>query len=286
MAQEEIIKQFEAQQVRVVWDDEQEKYFFSIVDVIRVLTESADYQTARKYWNKVKQRLVEEGNEPVTNCHQLKMTAADGKQRLTDVADTEQLLRLIQSVPSKKAEPIKMWLAQVGQERLNQMQDPERSLQQMVADYRRLGYSESWINQRIKSIEIRKGLTDEWQRGGIHDDKQFALLTDIITREWSGMTTREYKQHKDLRKESLRDNMTNIELMLNGLAEATATEISQQENPVGMAANAQVAKRGGKVAKDARQSVEKELGHSVVSSKKAIDYIQPKDELPFSKKSK
>ena len=280
MAQEEIIKQFEAQKVRIVWDDEQEKYFFSIVDVIQILTESID---ATAYWRKLKQRLKEEGNETVTSCHALKMTAADGKQRLTDVADTEQILRLIQSVPSKKAEPIKQWLASVGAERLNQMQDPERSLQQMVADYRRLGYSENWINQRIKSIEIRKGLTDEWQRGGIHDDKQFALLTDIITREWSGMTTREYKHHKGLRKENLRDNMTNIELMLNGLAEATATEISQQENPVGLAANANVAKRGGKVAKDARKSVEKELRRSVISSKKAIDYIQPTDELPFSK---
>lgn len=280
MAQEEIIKQFEAQQVRVVWDDEQEKYFFSIVDVIQILTESENPQT---YWRVLKKRLSDEGNETVTNCNALKMTAADGKQRLTDVADTEQILRLIQSVPSKKAEPIKQWLASVGAERLNQMQDPERSLQQMVADYRRLGYSENWINQRIKSIEIRKGLTDEWQRGGIHDDKQFALLTDIITREWSGMTTREYKHHKGLRKENLRDNMTNIELMLNGLAEATATEISQQENPVGLAANANVAKRGGKVAKDARKSVEKELRRSVISSKKAIDYIQPTDELPFSK---
>ncbi len=284
MAQEEIIKQFETQKVRVVWDDEQEKYFFSIVDVIQVLTESADYQLARNYWKVLKNRLVKEGNESVTNCNQLKMTShTDGKRYLTDVADTEQILRLIQSVPSKKAEPIKQWLASVGAERLNQMQDPERSLQQMVADYRRLGYSENWINQRIKSIEIRKGLTDEWQRGGIHDDKQFALLTDIITREWSGMTTREYKHHKGLRKENLRDNMTNIELMLNGLAEATATEISQQENPVGLAANANVAKRGGKVAKDARKSVEKELRRSVISSKKAIDYIQPTDELPFSK---
>ena len=213
------------------------------------------------------------------------MTAEDGKQRLTDVADKEQLLHIIQSVPSKKAEPIKQWLARVGAERLNQMQDPERSLQQMVADYRRLGHSEAWINQRIKSIEVRKGLTDEWQRGGIHDEKQFALLTDILTEEWSGMTTREYKQYKGLRKESLRDNMTNIELMLNGLAEATATEISQRENPIGMAANAKVAKRGGKVAKDARRSVEKELGHTVISNKRAIDYIQPKDELPFEKKN-
>lgn len=283
MAQEEIIKQFEAQKVRIIWDDEQEKYFFSVVDVVQVLTGS---ETPRRYWSDLKRHLTQEGSELYANIVQLKLTShTDGKKYLTDVADKEQLLRIIQSVPSKKAEPIKQWLARVGAERLNQMQDPERSLQQMVADYRRLGHSEAWINQRIKSIEVRKGLTDEWQRGGIHDEKQFALLTDILTEEWSGMTTREYKQYKGLRKESLRDNMTNIELMLNGLAEATATEISQRENPIGMAANAKVAKRGGKVAKDARRSVEKELGHTVISNKRAIDYIQPKDELPFEKKN-
>ncbi len=287
MAQQELIQLFENLKIRVIWDDEQEKYFFSVVDIVQVLTEQNDNLTARKYWNKLKQRLISEGNESVTNCHQLKMPShSDGKLYLTDVADKEQLFRIIQSVPSKKAEPVKQWLAKVGAERINQMQDPERSLQQMVADYRRLGHSESWINQRIKSIEVRKGLTDEWQRGGIHDEKQFALLTDVLTKEWSGMTTREYKQYKGLRKENLRDNMTNIELMLNGLAEATATEISQRENPVGLAANAKVAKRGGKVAKDARRSVEKELGHTVISSKKALDYIQPKDELPFPKKEK
>ena len=285
MAQEEIIKQFEAQQVRVVWDDEQEKYFFSIVDVIRVLTESADYQTARKYWKVLKGRLIAEGNEPVTNCYQLKMTAADGKQRLTDVADTEQILRIIQSIPSKKAEPIKMWLAKVGQERLNQMQDPERSIDQAIADYRRLGYSESWINQRIKTIEVRKGLTDEWQRGGIQDDKQFAFLTDLMSKVWSGLSTKEYKQHKGLTTQNLRDNMTNTELLLNALAEQAATDISREQNPQGLMANAQVAAEGAGVAKTARQELEKKLGHSVVSSKKAIDYIQPQDELPFSGKN-
>lgn len=285
MAQEEIIKQFEAQQVRVVWDDEQEKYFFSIVDVIRVLTESADYQTARKYWKVLKGRLIAEGNEPVTNCYQLKMTAADGKQRLTDVADTEQILRIIQSIPSKKAEPIKMWLAKVGQERLNQMQDPERSIDQAIADYRRLGYSESWINQRIKTIEVRKGLTDEWQRGGIQDDKQFAFLTDLMSKVWSGLSTKEYKQHKGLTTQNLRDNMTNTELLLNALAEQAATDISREQNPQGLMANAQVAAEGAGVAKTARQELEKKLGHSVISSQKAIDYIQPQDELPFSGKN-
>lgn len=286
MAQEEIIKQFEAQQVRVVWDDEQEKYFFSIVDVIRVLTESADYQTSRKYWNKVKQRLVEEGNESVTNCHQLKLTShTDGKKYLTDVADTEQLLRLIQSIPSKKAEPIKMWLAKIGQERFNQMQDPERSIDQAIADYHRLGYSESWINQRIKTIEVRKGLTDEWQRGGIQDEGQYAFLTDLMSKVWSGFSTKEYKHHKGLTTQNLRDNMTNTELLLNALAEQAATDISREQNPQGLMENAHVAAEGAGVAKTARQALEAKLGHSVISSKKAIDYIQPKDELPFSGKS-
>ena len=286
MAQEEIIKQFEAQQVRVVWDDEQEKYFFSIVDVIRVLTESADYQTARNYWKVLKNRLTKEGNESVTNCNQLKLTShTDGKKYLTDVADTEQILRIIQSIPSKKAEPIKMWLAKVGQERLNQMQDPERSIDQAIADYRRLGYSESWINQRIKTIEVRKGLTDEWQRGGIQDDKQFAFLTDLMSKVWSGLSTKEYKQHKGLTTQNLRDNMTNTELLLNALAEQAATDISREQNPQGLMANAQVAAEGAGVAKTARQELEKKLGHSVISSQKAIDHIQPKDELPFSKKN-
>ena len=286
MAQEEIIKQFGAAKIRVHWDEEQEKYYFSFVDVVRVLTEQNDYLTARKYWNKLKQRLILEGNETVTNCHQLKMTAEDGKQRFTDVADTEQILRLEQSVPSKKAEPLKRWLAQIGQERLNQMQDPERSLQQMVADYRRLGHDEAWINQRIKSIQIRKGLTDEWQRGGITEDKDFAFLTDIISTTWSGMNTRQYKTFKGLRKENLRDNMTDVELMLSGLAEATSTALSKKRNPKQMSEHVGIAKEGGEVARSAREDIEPRLGESVISPKKAIDIATPTDELPFAKEKK
>jgi len=280
MAQEEAIKLFEGQQVRYVWDDEKEKYFFSVVDVIQVLTDSVD---AAAYWRKLKQRLKEEGNETVTNCHQLKLTATDGKQRLTDVADTEQVLRLIQSVPSKKAEPFKLWLAHLGQERLNQLQDPELSIEQAIKDYRRLGYSEEWINQRIKTIEIRKALTDEWKRGGMEEDRDYASLTDIISKAWSGMTTRQYKEFKGLRKESLRDNMTNVELMLNGLAEAAATELSKRENPKGFAENANIAHRGGNVAHVAREQLEQELGGSIISGKRAINFTNPPEELPFEK---
>ncbi len=282
MAQEEAIKLFGSKQIRIVWDSEKEKYFFSIVDVIQVLTDSVD---GRKYWNKLKQRLRDEGNETVTNCHQLKLKAADGKQRLTDVADTEQVLRLIQSVPSKKAEPFKLWLAKVGQERLNQLQDPERSIEQAIQDYRRLGYSETWINQRIKTIEIRKGLTDEWKRSGVETDLEYASLTDIIYRAWSGMNAREYKELKGLRKESLRDNMTNVELMLNGLAEAAATEISQERNPKGYTETAAVAQEGGEVADAARQNLEQRLGRSVVSSKRAKQFTNPLDELPLTEQT-
>ena len=283
MAQEEIIKQFGAAKIRVLWDEEQEKYYFSIVDVVRVLTESID---ATAYWRKLKQRLKDEGNETVTSCHALKMTAEDGKQRFTDVADKEQLFRIIQSVPSKKAEPIKLWLAHVASERVEQAIDPEKSIDQAIADFRKKGYSEHWINQRIKGIGIRKKLTDTWHDGGIHTNEQFANLTDIITKGWSGMTTREYKQHKGLRKESLRDNMTDVELMLNGLAEAATTEINEKEKPRGFAANAKTAKRGGSVAGVARKKLEKELGRTVITKDKAIDYIRPKDELPFPKKGK
>ncbi len=283
MAQEEIIKQFEAAKIRVIWDEEQEKYFFSIVDVVRVLTNSENPQT---YWRVLKKRLLDEGNETVTNCNALKMTAEDGKQRLTDVADKEQLFRIIQSVPSKKAEPIKLWLAHVASERIEQAINPEKSIDQAISDFRIKGYSEHWINQRIKGIEIRKKLTDTWDVGGIHTNEQFASLTDIITKGWSGMTTREYKQYKGLRKESLRDNMTDVELMLNGLAEAATTEINEKEKPKGFAANAKTAKRGGSVAGVARKKLEKELGRSVVTKDKAIDYIRPKDELPFPKKEK
>ena len=280
MAQEEVIKLFDAKKIRIVWDSEAEKYYFSVVDIIQVLTESAD---ATAYWRKLKQRLKAEGNETVTNCHALKMTAADGKQRLTDVADTEQVLRLIQSVPSKKAEPFKLWLAKVGQERLNQMQDPERSIEQAIMDYRRLGYSENWINQRIKTIEIRKGLTDEWKRSGVETEQEYASLTDIMYRAWSGLNTREYKEYKGLRKESLRDNMTNVELMLNGLAEAAATEISQERNPQGYVETAHIAQEGGEVADAARQNLEHRLGRSVISNKRAIHFTNPPDELPLPK---
>jgi hypothetical protein len=280
MAQEEAIKLFESVRVRYVWDDEKEKYYFSVVDVIQVLTDSP---RPRKYWNALKTKLQAEGSEVSQNMGQLKMTAPDGKQRLTDVADTEQVLRLIQSVPSKKAEPFKLWLAHLGQERLNQLQDPELSIEQAIKDYRRLGYSEEWINQRIKTIEIRKGLTDEWKRGGMEEDKDYASLTDIISKAWSGMTTRQYKDFKGLRKESLRDNMTNVELMLNGLAEAAATELSKRENPKGFAENANIAHRGGNVAHVARKQLEQELGDTVISSKRALNFTQPPEELPFEK---
>ena len=287
MADKTFIKLFDEKQVRYVWDEKEQKYYFSIVDVVQVLTEQPDYQKARKYWNKLKQRLIEEGFEPVTNCHQLKMRAADGKMRLTDVADTKQLLRIIQSIPSKKAEPLKQWLADVGATRIDQMQDPELSIEQAVLDYRRLGYSDAWINQRIRSIEVRKELTDEWRRGGMEEGVQFASLTDILTKAWSGRTTREYKSLKGLRKESLRDNMTNVELALNTLAEASATELSKQRSPQGFNENAQVAHEGGNVAKVARQQLEQSLGRSVVTAQKASDYIRPIEqadakELPFS----
>ena len=270
MAEQNEIQLFDGKQVRYVWDEEQEKYFFSVVDVIRVLTDS---ENPRKYWSVLKTRLKQEGSEMATNCSQLKLPASDGKSYLTDVADTEQVFRLIQSIPSKKAEPFKLWLAALGQERMNQLQ---------IKDYRRLGYSEDWINQRIKTIEIRKGLTDEWQRGGMKEDHDYAILTDIISRAWSGMTTREYKKYKGLRKESLRDNMTNVELMLNGLAEAAATELSKRENPKGFAENANVAQRGGDVAHVARERLEQELGDTVISDKRALNFTKPKDELPFN----
>ena len=279
MAQEETIKLFEGKQVRFVWDEEQEKYFFSVVDVIQVLTDS---ENPRKYWSVLKTRLKQEGSEMATNCSQLKLPASDGKSYLTDVADTEQVFRLIQSVPSKKAEPFKLWLAALGQERMNQLQDPELSIEQAIKDYRRLGYSEDWINQRIKTIEIRKGLTDEWKRGGMQEEQDYASLTDIISRAWSGMTTREYKDYKGLRKENLRDNMTNVELMLNGLAEAAATELSKRENPKGFAENANIAHRGGNVAHVAREQLEQELGDTVISSKRAMNFTNPPEELPFS----
>ena len=279
MNKKQEIKLFEEQKVRMEWDDEKEKWFFSIVDVCAVLTESKDYLTARKYWNKLKQRLKEEGNETVTNCHQLKMKAADGKMRLTDVADMEQMFRVIQSIPSPKAEPFKQWMAEVASQRVDQMQDPELNFEQAYADYRRLGYSDRWINQRLKSIEVRKGLTDEWDRAGVKEGQQYATLTDIITQAWSGKTTRQYKQYKGLKKKSLRDNMTNIELALNILAEASTTEISKAQNPKGFKQSAAVARKGGKIAGDARKKLEAQTGRSVISSEKASDYLPPADRI-------
>ena len=275
MVKKNSIKLFGNDKIRAVWDEEQEKWYFSVVDVVAVLTESKDFQTARKYWNKLKQRLKEEGFEPVTNCHQLKMPAADGKMRLTDVADTEQLLRIIQSVPSPKAEPFKMWLAKVGTARLDQMQDPELSIQQAMIDYKRLGYSDNWINQRLKSIEIRKDLTDQWKLHNVEEGVQYATLTDIIYQSWAGRTSKEYKQLKGLKKENLRDNMTNEELVLNMLAELSATSITKAKNPQTLDENKTCAKEGGDVAPVAReQSVV-----SPLSAKRFFEAQQPKGEL-------
>lgn len=261
MTQKQAIQIFEQRKVRTVWDDEAEKWYFSVVDVVGVLTDSPD---PNNYWKVLKNRLKKEGNETVTNCNRFKLKAADGKMRLTDVADTEQLFRLIQSIPSPKAEPFKLWMAHVASDRIDRMQDPELSIQQAMTDYKRLGYSEQWINQRMKSIEVRKELTDEWQRRGI-EGQQYATLTDIITQEWSGLTTKGYKRFKGLKKESLRDNMTNIELALNTLAEAATTEISKQQRPCGLNQSKRVAKSGGSVAKAARKQLENQLGHSVIS---------------------
>ena len=275
MTQQTAIKLFDEKKVRIVWDEEQEKYYFAVVDIVQVLTDSADYQTARKYWKVLKGRLIKEGNETVTNCYQLKLPAADGKQRMTDVADLEQILRLIQSIPSKKAEPVKRWLAEVGAQRVDQMIDPELTFQMAVEDYRRQGYSDRWIIERLRSIEMRKELTDEWYRSGIHEPKDFAILTNVLTKAWSGMTTGEYKHYKGLTKENLRDNMTNVELALNTLAEVTTTELSRQRNPKGMAQTSKTAQEGGEVARNARADIESRLGRSVVSPERASDYIKP-----------
>ena len=259
------IKIFEEKKVRTIWDAEKEEWYFSVVDVVAVLTESVDFLTARKYWNKLKQRLKEEGNETVTNCHQLKLPAADGKKRLTDVATTEQLFRLIQSIPSPKAEPFKLWMAQVAKERLDEMQDPEQGIQRALLEYRALGYSENWINQRLKSIEIRKDLTDEWKKHGLIEGIQFATLTDIIYKTWAGKTAKEYKEFKGLKKENLRDNMTNKELVLNMLAELSTKEISESSNPKNFSDHMQNAVDGATIAKNARIELEQKTGKSVVT---------------------
>jgi hypothetical protein len=260
------VRLFDAQQVRAKWDEDHEKWWFSVVDIVAILTESVD---ATAYWRKLKQRLKAEGNETVTMCHGLKMSAADGKLRLTDVADTTQILRLVQSIPSKRAEPFKLWLAQVGSERLDETVDPELSIERAIQSYRQLGYSESWINQRIKSIEVRKALTDEWDKSGVQKGQEYAALTDLMSRVWSGMNTREYKQHKGLKKENLRDNMTNTELVLNMLAEVAATDISLVRNPQGLTESAEVAAEGAQTAKAARLQLEQSTGRSVVSKQNA-----------------
>ena len=273
------IQLFENQQIRSIWDSEQEKWYFAIVDIIAALTESLD---APAYWRKLKQRLKAEGNESVTNCHALKLPAADGKMRLTDVADIQQLLRLVQSIPSKKAEPFKLWLAQVGSQFLDESIDPELSIERAVQNYRHLGYSENWINQRIKSIEVRKNLTDEWDKSGVKKGKEYAQLTDLMYRSWADMSSKEYKQFKGLKKENLRDNMTNIELILNMLAEASATELSQKIMPKNLQQSAKIAISGAEVARDARKSLE-QRGVTAISPKNAKELGIK--ELPFDNKT-
>ena len=279
MTKKETLKLFEERKVRTVWDDEKEKWYFSIVDVVSVLTDSVD---ATAYWRKLKQRLKEEGNETVTNCHGLKMKATDGKMRLTDVADTEQLLRIIQSIPSPKAEPFQQWMAHVASERLDQMQDPELSIEQAMMDYKRLGYSDNWINQRLKSIEIRKDLTDQWKLHNVEEGVQYATLTDIIYQQWTGKSAKEYKQFKGLKKENLRDNMTNEELVLNMLAELSTTSITKAKNPQTLGENMQCAADGGDVARVAREQLEQKTGREVVtplSAKRFFEGQKPEDLL-------
>ena len=280
MTKKEAIKVFHDKKIRTIWDDEQEKWYFSIVDVIAVLTDSVD-PTA--YWRKLKQRLKEEGNETVTNCHALKMQAADGKMRLTDVADTEQLFRLIQSIPSPKAEPFKLWMAQTAKERLDEMQDPELTIDRAMMEYKALGYSDNWINQRLKTIEVRKELTDEWKRNGMQEGVQFAALTDIIYQTWADKTAKEYRQFKGLKKESLRDNMTNTELILNMLAEAATTDLSKEKNPTGFGENVQIAQEGGEVARAAREQLESKLGRSVISPLNAKSVLHIKSDKEENK---
>ena len=271
MTKREIPKLFEDKKIRTVWDDEQEKWYFSIVDVVGVLTDSVD---ATAYWRKLKQRLKQEGNETVTNCHALKLRAADGKMRMTDVADTEQLFRIIQSVPSPKAEPFKLWMAHVASERIDQLQDPELSIQQAMMDYKRLGYSDNWINQRLKSIEIRKDLTDQWKLHNVEEGIQYATLTDIIYQHWAGKTAKEYKEFKGLKKENLRDNMTNEELVLNMLAELSTTSITKSKNPQTLEDNMKCAADGGDVARVAREQLEAKTGRNVVSPLSAKRFFE------------
>ena len=259
------LKLFNEKTVRTAWNADEEEWYFSVVDVCNVLTDSADYNTARKYWNKLKQRLNEEGSELVTICHQLKMQAADGKMRMTDVLNTKGVLRLIQSIPSPKAEPFKIWLAQVGAERLDEIADPEKAIQRGTAYYREKGYSDEWIRQRLRTIEIRKKLTDEWSARGVETDLEYAILTNDMTKAWSGLSVKEYKALKGSEKENLRDNMTDLELVFNMLAEVTTTRLSQKEKPEGFEESRKVAKKGGEATKQARKSIEKVIGEKIVS---------------------
>lgn len=280
MAEHEAIKLFEENKMRVFFDDVSEQWYLCINDVVGVLTESNDIP---QYIKRMRHRDPELSSVWGTICTPHQFASSDGKKHAVNCASLKDILRIIQSIPSKKAEPFKQWLAQVGAERIRQMRDPELNIEQAIKDYRRLGYSENWINQRIKTIEIRKGLTDEWKRSGVTDDSDFARLTDLMSKVWSGMTTREYKEHKGLTDQNLRDNMTNMELLLNALAEQTATDLSKERNPEGLAATAHVAKDGAEVARNARADIEQRLGHSVISDSKAIDYITPQDELPLGK---
>jgi hypothetical protein len=276
MTQENAIKIFEQKQVRTHWDEEKEKWYFSVVDVLAILTESTDPQA---YWRKLKQRLKAERNETVTNLHGLKMPAEDGKLRLTDVADTEQLFRLIQSVPSKKAEPFKLWLAKVGRERIDEIEDPEIGIDRLMETYLKKGYSKEWINQRLKSIEVRKELTDEWDNRNVKKGQEYAILTDEISKAWSGFSVKQYKNHKGLKKENLRDNMTNLELVLNMLAEATTTEISKEKKPKTFAENKKIANQGGTIAGNTRKEIEAKTGKKVITPLNAKTALKVKDEL-------
>ena len=274
MAQNDKIQLFEDKRIRTAWDEEKEEWYFSVVDVVAVLTDQPDYQAARNYWKVTKKRLKDEGNETVTACNQLKMTASDGKKRLTDVADTEQLLRIVQSIPSPKAEPFRTWLAQVGRERIEETIDPELTIERALETYLKKGYTREWINQRLQAIQVRKELTDEWDARGVQKGVEYAILTDEISRAWSGMSTRQYKNLKGLKKENLRDNMTMLELVLNMLAEATTTEISKQKAPSTFSENIAVAREGGEAAGIARKAVEERTGVPVITSKNAAQLNQ------------
>jgi hypothetical protein len=274
MTKETSIKLFEQKQVRSIWNEEDEKWYFSIIDIIEILSDQSSHQGARNYWKVLKNRLLKDGNETVTNCNRLKLKAEDGKMRYTDIADTEQVFRLIQSIPSKKAEPFKQWLAKVGRERMDEIEDPEIGFDRLMGTYLKKGYSKEWINQRLKSIEVRKELTDEWDQRGVQKGQEYAILTDEITKAWSGFSVKEYKKFKELKKESLRDNMTNLELVLNMLAEASTKEISKTKKPKNFEENKEVAKQGGTIAGNTRKAIEEKTGKKIVSKTTAKKLLE------------